>query len=156
MEFNIDNFLDIHNITRWVVLAFGVLALITSYSGLFSKRSWQVFDKVIGLLFNISFGTQLIIGLIIYGISPLIRPLMSNPNLISQATGSSKVELIFFGVYHAVVMLIAFILVQIGYSRSKRAEGDPKKFRLAATFYTLAVLLIFLAIPWGMRPNWPS
>ncbi len=156
MEFNFNMFLDVHNITRWVVLAFGALALITSYSGLFSKRSWQSSDKIIGLGFNISFGLQLILGLIIYGISPLIRPLMSNPSLISQATGSNKVEIIFFGIYHIVLMFIAFILVQVGYSRSKRAESDRAKFRLAATFYTIAILLVFLAIPWGIRPNWPS
>ena len=156
MEFNFNMFLDVHNITRWVVLAFGVLALIASYSGISSKRSWQVSDKLIGLGFNISFGIQLIIGLILYGFSPLIRPLMSNPSLISQTTGSSKVEMIFFGIYHIIVMLIAFTLVQIGYSRSKRAESDPAKFRLAATFYTVAILLVFLAIPWGMRPNWPG
>ena len=150
MDFKL--FLDVHNITRWAVLAFGVLALISSYSGLFSKRSWQTGDKIIGLGFNITFGIQLILGLILYSTSDLIRPLMSNPSLIS----GGNVELIFFGIYHIVVMLIAFILAQIGYSRSKRAESDRVKFRLATIFYTLAILLVFLAIPWGIRPNWPG
>ncbi len=154
MDFNV--FLGVHNILRWLVLAFGVAALIASYSGLFSKRSWQSADKIMGLAFNIFFGLQLILGLVLYGISPLIRPLMSDPSLIARATGSSKAEMFFFFIYHIVVMIIAFILAQIGYSRSKRAESDRVKFRLAATFYTLAILLIFLAIPWGIRPNWPN
>lgn len=146
----------IHSITRWLVLAVGIIALIASYSGLFSNRSWKRSDQTIGLSFNILFGIQLIIGLVLYGLSPLLRPLMSNPSLINQATGSNKMELIFFFAYHLVMMIIAFALVQIGYSKSKRAETDKIKFRRATLFYTLGFLFLFLAIPWGIRPNWPS
>ncbi len=139
----------IHNITRWLVLLAGLWAMVSSFSGLIARRNWTSGDRTAGLAFSALFGIQLVLGLILYAISPVVRV-----GLADYANAATQVK--FFTVYHFVVMFIAFILAQLGYSRSKRALTDGGKFRTAAIFYTIAMLLTLMMIPWGFRPNWPS
>ena len=139
----------IHNITRWLVLLAGLWAIISSFSGLIGKRTWSSADRTAGLAFSALFGIQLILGLILYGISPVVRA-----GMMDYANAATQVK--FFTVYHLVIMFIAFILAQLGYSRSKKATTDGAKFRMAAIFFTLSMLLTLMMIPWGFRPNWPT
>ena len=48
-------------------------------------------------------------------------------------------------------MLIAIVLITIGYSRSKRATDAVAKQRLIGIFYGLGLLLILASIPWPFR-----
>jgi len=139
----------IHNITRWLVLLAGLWAIISSFSGLIGRRKWTSGDRTAGLAFSALFGIQLILGLVLYGVSPVVRA-----GIADYANAATQVK--FFTVYHLVIMFIAFILAQLGYSRSKKAVTDGGKFRIAAIFYTLSMLLTLMIIPWGFRPNWPS
>ena len=141
----------LHSVTRWVVLLGGVAALGTAYSGLFSKRAYSGIDKTTGVFFTAAFGLQVILGLILYFIGPWgLRSLFA----LDSAEGS-RALLIFFGVYHIAMMLVALVVAQLGYSRAKRAETDRLAFRNAAIGYTVGLLLVFLAIPWGIRSLWP-
>ncbi len=84
--------------------------------------------------------TQLIIGLILYFISPKV-----NFSLLSEKLYR------FYTVEHTAGMLIAITLVTIGYSRSKRATDAVAKQRLVGIFYGLGLLLILASIPWPFR-----
>lgn len=139
----------IHNITRWLVLLAGIWAILSSFSGLIARRNWTSGDRTAGLAFSALFGIQLILGLVLYAISPVVRA-----GIADYANAVTQVK--FFTIYHLVIMFIAFILAQLGYSRSKKAVTDGGKFRIAAIFYTLSMLLTLMMIPWGFRPNWPS
>ncbi|MEZ4606123.1 MAG: hypothetical protein R2865_04770 [Deinococcales bacterium] len=122
------------------------MGLVSAYSGLFSRRNWQDSDRQAGLIFNIVFGLQFIVGLILYGVSPISRALMADP-----AYGMSDKLTRFFGVEHAFTMIVAFAIAQIAYSRSKRLSSHRAKFMWAAIGYTLAIVLVLAAIPWD-RP----
>ena len=49
---------------------------------------------------------------------------------------------------HSLLMLIAIVVAHIGRSRTKKAATDSAKFKQAALFFGLALLLILAAIPW--------
>ena len=57
----------------------------------------------------------------------------------------------FYTVEHTTGMLIAIILITIGYSRSKRASEAVTKQRLIGIFYGIGLLLILASIPWPFR-----
>ena len=52
------------------------------------------------------------------------------------------------------MMVIAVILVHIGRALSRRADNDNGKFKRAAIFFTLGLLVVLAAIPW-FRPLLP-
>ena len=142
----------LHSVTRWIVLLGGVAALGTAYSGLFSQRAYGGVDKATGVFFTAVFGLQVVLGLILYFISPWgLQALFA-----LDTAGDNRALLIFFGVYHITMMLVALVVAQLGYSRAKRAATDRLAFRNAAIGYSVGLLLVFLAIPWGIRSLWPT
>jgi multisubunit Na+/H+ antiporter MnhB subunit len=64
----------------------------------------------------------------------------------------------FYGVEHILMMIIAVVLLTIGYSKSKRQELASKKHSTVLIFYGIALLLILVSIPWPFRAelggNW--
>jgi len=58
----------------------------------------------------------------------------------------------FFVVEHFFGMIIAIVLAHVGRVRSKKAKTDAAKFRGAAIFYGLALLIMLAAIPWPGMP----
>ncbi len=57
----------------------------------------------------------------------------------------------FFTVEHALMMIIAWLLVHIGRSSVKRADTDAAKHRRMLLYFGIALLLILAAIPWPFR-----
>jgi membrane protein DedA with SNARE-associated domain len=127
-----------HSGLRWIVLLFLVLALITAY------RSWkgQKAPSKMPLFALIATHTQLLIGLVLYFISPLV----------SFGEGFMKNDITrFYSVEHISVMLIAIILITIGYSKGKRQPSNEAKGKTIFTYYLIGLILILVSIPWPFR-----
>ena len=90
----------------------------------------------------IAFHIQFLAGLVLYFVSPKVA-------FISE-TMSNKL-LRFFTVEHSLMMTIAMILITIGHSKSKKATLDTQKFKSIAVYYTIAFIIIMIAIPWPFR-----
>lgn len=142
--------LGLHNILRWVVVLGGLYAIIVSLQGLFTKAQWTDTHKRAGLIFTSAFGLQLIVGIVLYVISPLIKVALSD---MSAAMKSDQLR--FFSVEHFTVMLLALVAAQLGYSLGKRAESDRAKFMRSGIGYVVAGLLLAYGIPWW-RPLFPG
>ncbi|HEX7022970.1 MAG TPA: hypothetical protein VF171_08950 [Trueperaceae bacterium] len=140
----------IHNILRWLVVLAALYALVKAYAGIIGRSVWTKSDQSAGLIFTSILNLQFLVGLILYGVSPLTRTAMRD---MGAAMGSD--ELRFFAVEHVILMLLAVIIAQVGYTVSKRAPSDRAKFVRAAVSYTLSVVLIAIAIPWW-RPLLPT
>ncbi len=54
----------------------------------------------------------------------------------------------FFVAEHWLLMIVALVLAHVGSSRAKKAADDKGKFKQTAIFFTIAMVLILLAIPW--------
>jgi uncharacterized membrane-anchored protein len=134
-----------HNITRWAVLLFGVWALLNAITGLSSKRAFTANDKRSGLFFMTFCDIQLVLGLVLYFKFSWFDKLKDMGNTMKNSFDR------FFAVEHMSMMLIAWLLVHIGYSAVKRADTDAKKHKKMLIFFGLALLLILASIPWPFR-----
>ena len=127
-----------HSGLRWLVLLFLVLAIANA----FTAKTFEKKHKMINLFALISVHLQLVIGIVQYFLSDKVQFIdgwMKNPLLR------------FYGMEHLVGMLIAIILITIGYSKAKRRENHTDKFKAIRIFYTLGLIIILLFIPWPFR-----
>lgn len=138
--------LSIHNILRWVVLLLGFWAVYRAYRGWFSRADWGKSDRQAGLFFTIGLDTQLLIGIILYFVSPLTSTAFGDFGQAMQIP-----ELRYFIVEHIPLMLGAVAFAHIGNALAKREAPASDKQRRAAIWFSLAMLAILIAIPWS-RP----
>ncbi len=136
--------LSLHNIMRWLVLIFGVLAVLAAFYGWFGKKNWSQLDDRLGLGFTSTMDIQLLLGLLLYFIfSDITKAAFQDMGAAMSNSG-----LRFFAVEHLLMMVIAIIIVHIGRALSKRATTDAGKHKRAAIFYTLGLLIVLASIPW--------
>ena len=138
--------LTLHNWPRWGVLQAAVAALVSAWSGWLGKRDYTSTDRTLGMFFTIVLDIQLLLGIILYFVSPLIQGVLSD-----FGSAMSVPELRFFGLEHVFYMVIAVIAAHVGSAMAKRANEPQKKFMRSALWFTLAVVIILIAIPWS-RP----
>lgn len=136
--------LTIHSLVRWVVVIAGIAAVIMAYAGWFGNRRWTSSTVRLNMLFTTFLDLNVLLGFFLYFIlSPLTRGALQN---MGDAMKDSNVR--FFTVEHLLIMLVAVVVAHIGSSRAKKAADDKGKFKQAAIFFTIAMILIFLGIPW--------
>lgn len=136
---------------RWVVLLSAIVSLYAVFAGMFRRQAWGTLQRVAGLVFSSAVGVQIVLGLILYGISPITLGAMRD-----MGTAMKDSMLRFYAVEHIFIMILAFVAAQLGYSLSKRSDNDARKYRIAAIGYTLAVVLIILGIPWKYSLLFPA
>jgi len=137
-----------HSWLRWIVLLTGLWAFAHALMGARGSRGWTQADARPGLFFISSVDLQFLIGLALYLVfSPTVQAAVQN---ISGAMRNP--ELRFFLVEHQIGMIIALVLAHIGRSRSKKAKTDAARFKSAALFYGLSLVIMLLSIPWPGMP----
>ncbi|WP_420147748.1 cytochrome B [Spirosoma sp.] len=129
-----------HSGLRWIALVLLLAAVVTAISRWQGRNSYTDGNRKLYLFTLISVHTQLLLGLALLFISPKV----------DFGQMSDKFYR-FYSVEHTVGMLIAIVLITIGYSRSKRATNDTTKHRLVGIFYGIGLLLILASIPWPFR-----
>ncbi|WP_282784591.1 cytochrome B [Phaeodactylibacter xiamenensis] len=129
-----------HSGLRWLLLAALIYAIIKGFQ---SWRNGKAFNKPSALIGLILTHVQLVIGLLLYFVySPLV----------SYGEGFMKDTITrFYTVEHLVTMLLAIILITIGYSRGKRKADATAAGKAVFVFYLIGLLLILLGIPWPFR-----
>jgi uncharacterized membrane protein len=129
-----------HSGLRWIVLILLLAAVAVAIGKWQGRSGYTEGNRKLYLFTLIAVHTQLLIGLVLYFISPKV-----DFGLISEKLYR------FYTVEHTAGMLIAIVLITIGYSRSKRATDAVKKQRLVGIFYSLGLVLILASIPWPFR-----
>lgn len=133
----------IHSGFRFIVLILVLLAIINALAGWFGKKSYTEGNRKLNLFAMISVHTQLLLGIILYFLSPFVQ---FNGETMKDATTR------YWTVEHLVMMIFAIVLITIGHSRSKKAALPEAKHRAVAIFYILAVVVIVAAIAQAHRP----
>lgn len=133
----------IHSILRYVLLVLMLLALARALPGWMKKQTYTTTDRKLALFTVISAHTQLLIGLALYFISPIVKTGLAN-------MGSAMKDRIlrFYTVEHISMMIIAIALITIGSVAAKRAQEETKKHKRVFILFLLALLVIFASIPW--------
>jgi len=119
-----------------------LLAILLSLAGWFGKRPYTKSNRLINLFAMISAHTQLLIGLVLYFISPFVK---FNGDTMKDATTR------YWTVEHIAMMIFAIVLITVGHSKSKKLVLPERKHRIIAIYYLLALLVIVLAIVQSQR-----
>jgi hypothetical protein len=138
--------LMIHSLLRWVALILLLVATAQAWRGWLGKQAWTDGHKRLGLFTMISFDVQLLVGLMVFAASDLVKLAMSN---MGEAMRNPALR--FFTVEHTSMMVAAIALVHIGFAKAKRGTDDAQRFKTLAIFFTLALVAVVAAIPWPFR-----
>lgn len=137
----------IHSLLRWAILLTGIWAVLRAFMGVSGKSPFTGADKKAGLFFMISFDLQLVAGLLLYFVtSPVVKTALADMKLAMKDS-----VLRFYAVEHITMAVFAFVLVHIGYSKVKKATTDAQKHKTALIFFGIALIIVFLLIPWPFR-----
>lgn len=125
--------LHLHSVLRYAVL---ILVLLSIFQALAAgSKPYTPANKKVNLFALISAHTQLIIGLVLYFISPNVDfSKMSEPTFR------------YWNREHISMMILAIALITFGYSKSKKAVEAKAKHRAIYIYYTLAIVIVLLAI----------
>ena len=140
-------FKELHSGFRYVVFLLVLVAIIQSLLGWLGKKPYTEINRKINLFALISAHTQLLIGIVLYFLSPFVK---FNHYTMKDPTTR------YFTVEHWVMMLIAIALITVGHSKAKRIETSEGKHKTIAIFYIIAFLVIIGAIMAGHLPVFGS
>lgn len=129
-----------HSIFAYIVLAVLFFAAVNAISGLISKRFFTAKDLRLSLFAMILSHMQLLVGFILYFVSPL--GLDSLGQMKDSAVRLTSLE-------HPLINIIALAVITIGWSKHKKEESHNGKYKKIAVFYTLGLVLILSRLPWA-------
>jgi hypothetical protein len=132
-----------HSGLRFVVLILILVAIIQSLAGWLGKKPYTETNRKINLFAMISAHVQLLVGLILYFVSPLVQ--FNSSTMQNPTTRYWTVE-------HIFMMIFAIALITVGYSKSKKETTAAGKHRYIALMYILGVVVIVAAIVQSQRP----
>jgi hypothetical protein len=130
-----------HSGWAYITLILLVIAVANALIGLFSKKEFSSIDRKIALFALIATHVQMVVGFIIYFVSPL--------GFASFGQMSDKV-LRLTSLEHPLLNIIAIVLITIGWSKHKKLIDSTPKFKTFAIFYGLGLLLVLSRIPWNL------
>lgn len=137
----------IHSYWAYLVLTVLIITVANAIYGLLKKKSFSDKDLRLGLFTLIFSHIQLLIGLGWYFSSPYFKALKANG---SEVMGDAALRLL--AIEHPIMMILATIIITIGWSKHKKKTEDHKKFKTFVIFYGIGLLLILSKIPWNQWP----
>ena len=138
---------NIHSYWAYVVLGVLVIAILNAFIGRFSNKSFTIKDLRIFLFALIVTHIQLLIGLILYFVSPRFSAWQEG---MGAVMGDSTLRL--YLVEHPITNILAVVLITMGWSMQKRQTESGKRFMRIGLFYLLGLVLLLSRIPWS---EWP-
>jgi uncharacterized membrane protein len=126
-----------HSLLRYFILIALVLVIVKAIMGLINKQPYGKWDNKLGLYVFIFTHMQLLIGLILYFLSPFVK--------FGSETMSDKTTR-YWTVEHLTAMIIAVVLITLARTTSKRMTEDSAKHKRMAIFNTIALLIIIATI----------
>ncbi len=136
---------QLHSILRWVILILLILTIVKSFQGMRKNGAYNASDKKFALWTLIGAHLQLVIGLVQYFVG---GKGLHNIQTYGMGDVMKNSVMRFYAVEHIFVMLIAIILITVGYSTAKRTLAPRKKHKKIFIFYLIALILILSRIPW--------
>ena len=130
-----------HSGWAYLALLLLVIAVVNSFLGMSSKKEFTTKDRKIAMFGLIATHIQLVVGLILYFVSPLGSAVFGQ--MKDAALRLTSLE-------HPLTNIIAITLITIGWSKHKKATTNEAKFKSIAIFFGLGLVLILIRIPWSL------
>jgi hypothetical protein len=130
-----------HSGWAYLALLLLVVTVVNSVIGMISKKEFTAKDRKIALFGLLFTHIQLLVGLILYFVSPLGKASLGQMSDASLRLTSLE---------HPLTNIIAIALITIGWSKHKKAATNEAKFKSIAIFYGLGLVLILAKLPWHL------
>lgn len=139
--------LHLHSALRWVIL---ILLLVAVYKNYVDRnKAFTSGHKKTGLLLMICADIMLLVGLYQWGFGKAWGLISIKERGFGEVMKDPTAR--FFAIEHFAGMIIAIVLIHIGYAYSKKNIPDTIKHKRAVLFFGLALLIILISIPWPFR-----
>jgi NADH:ubiquinone oxidoreductase subunit 2 (subunit N) len=129
-----------HSGWAYLALLLLIVAVANAVVGYFLKNAFAPKDRKISLVGLIAMHIQLLVGLILYFLSPVGFALLGNMETNARLTSLE----------HPLINIIAVTMITIGWSKHKKAATDEGKFKSITLFYAIGLILILIRIPWHL------
>lgn len=139
--------ITVHSVFRWLVLITLLLSIYRAWKGMASGAVFSRTDNAFRHWTATISHVQLMIGMILYFQSPITDYFLKNFSI-----AISTLEFTFFGLIHSVLMLVAIVVITFGSALAKRKITDREKFRTMLYWFSIALIIILIAIPWPFSP----
>ena len=133
-----------HSGLAYLALAILIVVVLSALMGMMGNKPYTEGNRKLALFGLIGAHIQLLLGLILYFVSPNGFSNFSGANMKDSTARLLMLE-------HPLMMLIAIILITVGYSTAKKIIDGPKRHKRILIFYGLGLILILSRIPWS---NW--
>jgi hypothetical protein len=135
----------LHSYWAYLVLVILIIATINAIVKSVGGKEYSAKDFRISLFTLIVSHIQLLIGLVLYFVSPRLA-LFSELGM--GGVMKDAVNRLYL-VEHPTINIIAVALITIGYSKHKKKLTSGPKLKIIAIFYTIALVLFLSRIPWS-------
>lgn len=135
----------LHSGLAYILLAVLIISLVYALVNYINKKPFTETVRKVSLVGLIAAHLQLLVGVLLYFLSPI-----GFSNLSGAAMGDAISRL--YVLEHPLTMIIAIILITIGYSRAKKLTEDNRRYKQILIFYTLGLVLVLIRIPWMAWP----
>ncbi|NIT61100.1 MAG: hypothetical protein GWN00_34325 [Aliifodinibius sp.] len=139
-------FQHLHSGFAYLVLLILVGVIGYALVNFLNKKPFTETARKFSLVGLIASHIQLLIGLVLYVISPV-----GISNFSGEAMGDAMARL--YMLEHPLTMIIGIVLITIGYSKAKSGDDDAARYKKILIFYGLGLFLILLRIPWSAWPG---
>ncbi len=139
--------LVIHSWNRWIVLILAFVVIVKAFQGWRNQLVFSKQDQTLGGIFMGTLHLQLLIGIILYVLSPLVAAALAD-----FGAAMKNKDLRFWAVEHTLGMIVAVVVAQVGRIASKKATQDAVKHKRAFIYYLIALIITLLSIPYVDRP----
>ncbi|MEI6866319.1 hypothetical protein [Flavicella sp.] len=136
---------EVHSYWAYLVLVVLIVTVVNAIIGLTTKKQFKVKDLRLGLFTLIFAHIQLLIGLGWYFMSPVYKSM----KVIGMGEIMKNAQTRLILVEHPIIMVLAIVLITVGWSKHKKKTEDSAKFKTFAIYYGIALLLILSRIPWS-------
>ena len=138
---------NLHSYWAFLVLLVIILAIGNALIGKIKGKDFESKDLRISLFGLIFSHLQLLIGLILYFVSPWF----DQWSALGMGGVMKNAQTRLYLVEHPFTNIIAIVLITMGWSLHKRQSDSGKKFLRIGLFYSFGLLLLLSRIPWN---NW--
>jgi hypothetical protein len=132
-----------HSGLAYLALLGLVIVIFWALVGSLSGREFQEKDRKIAMIAFILSHIQLLLGLILYFVSPKGFALLTSGGAMSDAAARLT------ALEHPLINIVAIAIISIGYIRGKKLVESRSKFRSIYMMYAIGFVLIISRIPWS-------
>jgi len=139
---------NLHSYWAYFVILILVVAVINALIKRVQNKDYTDKDLRIFLFALVFSHLQLLIGLVLYFVSPMFE-LWGELGGEVMKNATARLYL----VEHPLVNILAIVLITVGFSKHKKKETSAAKFKTILLIYLIALVLLLSRIPWDIWPR---